>query len=227
MDVPLRGDSPCLPNLPAGDYILVVDGNAGAECEWTFLSNTLLELRMLDFNAFYSHEHSAIIVDWEVHPDDNNDIFIVERSTDGISFEEVVTIDADDQTTYTYIDEDYPDQAYLYYRIQAVDQHDVVDFSDVRVVRNVSLNETTEGIQAIYPNPTHSSIHVPVVSSEGTTIQMSLMGVDGRLVKNIPVQHVDNGYQLLTVDVNDVSAGLYYLRIYFGDKLVMRKVHIL
>lgn len=218
-----------LPNLPAGDYILVVDGNAGAECEWTFLSNTILELRMLSFNAYYSHAESAILLDWEVHQDDENEYFFIERSTDGYTFEEIASLfSEEDKSVYTFTDEDYPNTDYIYYRIKAIDHHDVIDHSEVRVVRNINKDLETSGIHDIYPNPTSSDLHIPMtVGAPQTSVGISIIGIDGRLIKSSPSKWFDEGYHILTMDVSDLDQGLYYARIEFGGDIIMRKVQVL
>lgn len=218
--------------LPAGEYFLVVDGNAGAECEWTFQSNTLLALVLYDFKAFYTESKDAVELDLSLQTDKNRDGFWIQRSVDGISFTDLEFVpsqynDAEGavEAFYHYEDANYPLTDIVYYRLKEMTYGGMVDYSDIRAV-NLPVDNTQASIlQDIYPNPAQDLINIPfIINLEDQVISASIYDMQGRLIKNIINEELYTiGKQHLEIPVQDLPRGMYVLRFTANDAVSMRK----
>ncbi|MCX7605781.1 MAG: T9SS type A sorting domain-containing protein [Bacteroidia bacterium] len=64
-----------------------------------------------------------------------------------------------------------------------------------------------------YPNPTTDCFHLKLQSEGSCSLQLSLYTLDGRFVKSWPVHSIPAGEAQVVVDVQDISAGTYLLRV--------------
>ncbi|HEX4957232.1 MAG TPA: Ig-like domain-containing protein, partial [Lacibacter sp.] len=124
-----------------------------------------------------------VSVDWKTETEVNSSHFIVERSTDNITFTAIGKVGAagSSSTTkyYNYNDDISALQSYklLYYRIRQVDMDGKAALSNIATVRK-NLN-----IQiSAYPNPFVSDVMVTIYSQLSGTIDMRITDVTGRTV---------------------------------------------
>ncbi len=80
-------------------------------------------------------------------------------------------------------------------------------------------NLTLYGVQ-VYPNPAHDWIQVEVV--DNTLTGIALYDAAGRLVSNKQLQSSAN----VTLDVQDLQSGMYWLQISLGDVVLYEKILI-
>jgi hypothetical protein len=76
-------------------YILMIDGYSGANCDfainnWT--ATNILPVEIVNFEVKESDNYNQVV--WTTKSELNSKWFIVERSTDGVNYSEIVTIDA-------------------------------------------------------------------------------------------------------------------------------------
>lgn len=68
-----------------------------------------------------------------------------------------------------------------------------------------------------YPNPTKNMISVPIELRSNSEVQISIFGIDGRLIKLIQRGSINAGNQVLTIPVDDLPAGSYLYNIKVAD----------
>jgi hypothetical protein len=162
-----------------------------------------LPIELINFAAH--REKDAVRLDWITLTEINNDYFTVERSLDGESWEDIVSVRGAGTTNkkhnYTAYDEQ-PQNGLSYYRIKQTDFDG--SFAHSYVVR-IQL----EGIVSlkVYPNP--SSNTFTVTGSENIAASVLMLDVLGRPVSpNIAA--VDGGW---IVNTEEIPAGVYFLQI--------------
>ncbi|MDW8057846.1 MAG: T9SS type A sorting domain-containing protein [Bacteroidia bacterium] len=75
------------------------------------------------------------------------------------------------------------------------------------------MHGDAQSIMTPYPNPTTDCFHLHFESQQPTTVRLYLYTTDGRLVKTWEPQPISAGKARVVVDVNDVPAGTYLLRV--------------
>jgi hypothetical protein len=64
----------------------------------------------------------------------------------------------------------------------------------------------------MYPNPASESVNITFSSEENTNAELSVMNLMGQTVYNMNVI-VNEGYNMVTVPVNQLPAGVYMVNI--------------
>ncbi|MEY4110084.1 MAG: hypothetical protein RLZZ46_438 [Bacteroidota bacterium] len=102
----------------------------------------------------------------------------------------------------------------------------VPDFSQALFLLNGKkfTNPGKDLITACYPNPTFSDIHLSLFSSQNQNIRILLCDLSGRCIEEINVEAGDKNYHHFRVQMNDLSSGLYLLRIGFRDSEQILKI---
>ncbi len=189
-------------------YRLMVDGNAGSICDfvvsnWTATGIIVLGVTYTDFSAVGMQDGN--LIKWETSTEINSDYFEVERSIDGVNFEELKEIDGMgtkySPTTYSYFD-NYRIPGTIYYRLKHVDEDGERSYSDILV-----LQKAPGELVSVYPNPvtdqlfvnlTHENpIKVSVYSAEGLLVGIYEMSNTGNETISIPTKQLKSGVYLL------------------------------
>lgn len=91
-------------------------------------------IELLSFSGQYLDVEEVVRLDWVTVSETNNMHFIVQRSSDQVSFLPIGTLDGggtrQDTLMYTYVDEE-PPVGYVYYRLQQVDMDGSTSYSNV------------------------------------------------------------------------------------------------
>jgi hypothetical protein len=69
--------------------------------------------------------------------------------------------------------------------------------------------EITDGIKRIAPNPAQNEIYVTYNATREATVIFKVIGYDGRLVMQQPIE-LNNGTNILPFDISDLPSGVYY-----------------
>ena len=88
-----------------------------------------------------------------------------------------------------------------------------------------STNEPIPGVElSVFPNPASDVLTVSVITDRTDRMEMRLVSVDGREVMRSDVQIA--GSRILSVDVNNVPAGFYFLELRSDSGVLTQKVVI-
>ena len=174
---------------------------------------SLLPIELLDFSAMPSGNNVSL--EWSTASEHDNHHFIVQRSRDGVSFEDVAQVPGagNSQTLlrYGHVDE-RPYAGTGYYRLVQVDMDGSLDPSPT-----VSVAFLAEDL-SIYPNPTSDgafTIHHPATEDLDVRVYDSAM----RLVSRSALKYVDP-----IVHLGDLPDGTYTVVIHAGDELHASRV---
>lgn len=121
-------------------FYFVMDGNANSDCQYTLtgINIQVLPIELISFSANQFSNANKIV--WEVASEKDNDYFTVERSLDGIQWDEVQRVSGQGtggQKRYAIMDFDFQ-KTVNYYRLRQTDYDGEVEFSKVITVDNSS-----------------------------------------------------------------------------------------
>ena len=177
----------------------------------------ILATELLSFKAY--REVDDVRLQWSTETETNSSHFVLQRSSNGIEFEDLATIAAAGTSTsiksYNYLDEN-PINGMNYYRLVQVDLDDNATKTAV-----ISVDMTSEAPTPIVlaPNPVRNGLKVTFNTFYDGEVSMELFDVIGQKVMktyNMPVQAGANSIHL---DVRNFPQGIYLIRIVQGPRI--------
>jgi len=152
-----------------------------------------------------SKKGNAGLLEWTTLQESDCDKFIIEKSTDGVSYKTIGQVPAvgNSNVTQQY---QYTDPHLVmgtnYYRLRITDINGQFNFSPIRFL-NISTDEL---IVNVYPNPVQEDWLY--INASADCHQIMITDVQGRIVRNIPVQGISH-----KISVHALAKGTYFLTI--------------
>lgn len=179
-------------------------------------------VKLLSFKATLDRED--VLLSWTTANETNNAGFVLERSVDNKLFEEIGFVKGagNSKTTRNYM---YTDAAAfagksvsnLYYRLIQVDKNGASTISGVQLVNKSAV---ANRVIDVYPNPFSSQVTVRI--PEGAVAQsVDVLDMQGRVVVN---QNIINASAPVILDLNQLDAGIYFLRVNGSENKVVKLV---
>jgi hypothetical protein len=173
-------------------------------------SATPLPIELLYFQGTTDAEVNHL--KWATATETGNDYFTLERSTDGISFEEIGRVDGAgtsmQRIDYTFDDQN-PSTGYNYYRLKQT------DFNGQSTYSNIVALEFHRGFMAVSnvrPNPTNGAVDFDFSSPEETDIHLVITDMTGRIVAD-EHRRVKPGRTVINTFINDQAPGVYSMKV--------------
>jgi PKD repeat protein len=159
---------------------------------------------------------------WTTYSQSNTRGFAVERSMDGLSFDEVGFVNGQGTSTetqkYLWQDPNAP-AIHYYYRLRMIDQDGNFQFSNtVELTRGLGM----VGITKVYPNPFTDALSVELSSPGNGWADLALYDLSGRKV--LAYDGLSTAGDLITLTGLNLASGTYLLRLTVGAETTMRKV---
>jgi len=161
-----------------------------------------LPVELLSFTALAKGD--AVELEWLTASERNSDHFTVQRSSDGIRFEDVLRVNAagNSQALLRYSTRDeQPLRGVSYYRLRQTDADGSTALSEIAVVRF-----DQSGAFSVFPNPASDRVHV-ILDDLDASSMLELHDGTGRLVLR---ERLSNGRA--SFDVAMLPRGAYVLR---------------
>lgn len=142
---------------------------------------------------------------WGTEFEDQNRIFRIQRSTDGMIWETIGAVSGQNNSDainhYEYSDAN-PLNGISYYRLQQVDQDGTIHLTNVLSVNSNAIEQFT-----VYPNPSKGRFTIHTKTKKSDLLQLTdLVGT----VQQIAYNEVSNGWE---IDCSNVAAGVYTLTL--------------
>lgn len=169
-----------------------------------------LPVELIKFNAVWNKANDQVNLYWETGSEVNSDHFLIEKSTDGFSFEAIEEVPAanNSSTTQYYSSVDKaPQKGNNYYRIMSVDQDRMMSFSKTI---NVFIKELEE-LPVAYPNPADNYVRVYSKALENQEVEVEVFMTNGRRIYRNRHRAISGHLYLLTDQLNMERAGTYLL----------------
>ena len=152
----------------------------------TYLGNTALGVKLSSFTA--KATPNIIEIAWATESEENSDKFIVEKSTDGVSFTKMAEVKSKGASSYS-VNDNNPSNGVNYYRLVQFDTNGASEtFGPVSA--NFSLNATSSF--AVYPNPTNGNISFNAEGLVGS-VSVALIDMQGRIIHAETVNSISSG----------------------------------
>lgn len=158
-----------------------------------------LPLQLLTFSG--TKLDSEVLLKWETTGETNTSHFEVQRSNDGLNFQQIGRVNATGNAGtqhYSLLDLQ-PASGNNFYRLKMMDVDGRFSYSGI-----IRINMENIGLMTVFPNPVKNMITVAGLKQGGV---LKLIGMDGKLMLQWPVTA-----QSMTVDISRFAKGIYLLQ---------------
>lgn len=172
----------------------------------------------IELGAFSVTENACEAdLSWRTITESNFSHFEVQKSTNGMDYATIATIDAKggEALGAEYVFTDIQLAANNYYMLKMIDNDGLVNFSDMKTITSDCASGVS--ISNVYPNPirnTSSSIRFTSTIND-TNAKMMVMDALSRIVSQREVE-VREGMNIINLDASGLNNGTYYLYL-LGD----------
>lgn len=191
------------------------------------LATAIVPVELTSFKA--SCNNGIVNLSWQTATETNNRGFYIQRSIDGVMFNDLSFVNGKGNSTeiskYEFIDNNTL-SGNIYYRLKQVDYDGTVSFSNVVEVSN-TMAEIFE-LSQNYPNPFNPSttikFTVPQVGIASLTVYNSL----GEKVSELFNQVAQNGNMYsISFDGSKLSSGVYFYQLTQGSFSSVKKMMLI
>lgn len=176
----------------------------------TAIANPPLPIELLDFGA--EPENGKINLFWHTATETNSHYFTVERSKNGVDFEEVSHVNGANNSLdikrYDAIDEN-PYSGVSYYRLKQTDYSKKFKYFDMVSVENLN---TESYLTNIHPNPAANDISFDFQSFDENELNIDIIDITGRSVIS-DHKHINSGTNSIKLSLEGLQNGIYFLKV--------------
>jgi hypothetical protein len=184
-------------------------GTADVYIDNVFYSfNSVLPLNLTNFTAEWVNNN--VVLNWNTTNEVNVKSFDAQKSTDGINFETISTLLANNNEKNNYSVSDNDVVSTTYYRIKMNDQDGKSTFSDIKKVNAKGNNPVS-----VYPNPAQNAITIKAASKFN---EAKIWNAFGQLMRSIEW----NDFTTL-LDVSSYIPGMYFIQFENGPVVKFTK----
>lgn len=207
--------------VPGGTYRSMSADYGIAGGSNTALPVTLLYLTATPVNNTY------IKLDWATASEINNKGFEIERSQDGVSFENIGWMDGHGTTNstllYTQDDKAVQPNVMYYYRLKQIDFDGHFDYSEI--VSASLVGDKGFMVEDLRPNPASTSVTLSILTSAAQKTEVSITNMLGQIVMDTPWQ-LSEGYNTNRIDISALAQGTYNVILKSGNDYYTKKLVI-
>ena len=182
--------------------------------------------KAINFNAKTTND--AVELSWTANADDNSSNFTVERSSDGIHFETLLTKQGTGSSSLNYADIDSkPLTGFSFYRLKQTDNRGRILYSEMRKVKNeVKEVRMVSGlkIKSIAPNPFGDRVTISFEFKINAPVNFQLLTTSGQVVAEKVINAIDGINRLEFADEKGLPGGIYVAVLTYRDEKATQKV---
>jgi Secretion system C-terminal sorting domain len=194
--------------------IRIVSTNASGGNEWIGIDDIglggagLLPIRYSDFTS--TLKNNSILLNWKATTDSPEEYFDIEKSTDGTNFKKLTAVLSKGigDFNYVYLDNNLVEGT-NFYRLKLVNKDGAFKYTNIEKV--VYLGKNISQIN-LYPKVSFSNISLEIISSKKAECALQITNSLGGIVQKSRVNLIF-GENKLPIDINNLSAGIYFIRI--------------
>jgi Secretion system C-terminal sorting domain/Bacterial Ig-like domain (group 2) len=192
--------------------ILLLGSNSTLYVDNVYLFNEVLPINLSGFSVI--KKNNTADLQWSTSLEQNNKGFAIERSLDGVKWNQINFINGTNaRTGATYSATDLTPAAGLnYYRLKQVDFDGHSVYSTVQSLNFAGIKPIKF---ALFPNPTVNSVAITLGTIESNTAQYAILSADGKVVKS-GIFGKSQANTVQTLDVSKLPAGLYIIKLTDG-----------
>lgn len=199
---------------------LTLEGQTGTQFVLGSGGSNNLPIELLSFDAQVIQKF--VQLDWRTSSETNNDYFEIQRSPFGNNWTTLERIKGQGTTSSESIYKHYdktPLEGTAYYRLKQVDLDGTFSYSQTRTI---VFSSKEEELISIFPNPAKGQVNVLIHTASASTIKINLIDLQGQTVQAL--DHVlSRGANQLTLPLDGLAAGLYFISIQQNNKVINKK----
>jgi PKD repeat protein len=208
-----------------GNYNVTLTVTDPLGCTSSSFSSTSCTLPIELVSFFGEYKAPKTQLKWTTLSETNNDYFTIERSTDGIHYEMLGTVDgagnSNNPISYSFDDEN-PFMGTNYYRLTQTDfDGKFVRYDPFEVMVN---DEATEFL--VFPNPTEDVFNLDFSSYSFEPVTIKVMDLAGKIVYGTILQSSFDKRVTFKLDASNFIDGTYLIYIQQEDRLYSKKVTV-
>ncbi len=155
----------------------------------------------------------GVMLTWE-NEDPSSEAFLVERSEDGLTFEELARINRSfEGTHWSYTDLKAPDRVVFYRLVQEVQEHTPQVIGTIKLGLGAKTTPSAIEILGNYPNPFNPRTSITYEVRESQHLRLSIINLSGHVVTVLVDQHHEIGEFEAIWDGNELPSGTYFARL--------------
>ncbi len=167
------------------------------------------------------------MLEWSTAFELNSQMFIVERSLNGIDYQNIGVIDAAGisklETGYRFMDIGVNDKK-MYYRLRQLDVDGTASFSQTVMVKKEMSNQYM--VVSMSNTVTNKTFHMSIDALDDGELEYKLVSANGEVIMKNKTM-VEFGINKLEVNLEDEKEGVYFIHLRMKEeeeKLVVNKV---
>ena len=168
-----------------------------------------------------------IALNWSTIVEYNSDYFSVERSNDGINFEEIVRQNASVNSTgvlrYSAID-NHPETGKNYYRIKLTSRNGASSFSMIQEVEVSKTSFADLSVVSFGPNPFETGFNVEYKMGKDAAVRFELSAANGQFIYQSEADETKGTHTFHFSEGSNLQPGIYFLKIISSGKSITQKL---
>lgn len=171
----------------------------------------LLPVTLIDFKAS-KQTTNAINVQWTTTKEINFSKYEVERSIDGINFNTIKTVVAQNLTNYSFTDYNIPAVKNIFYRLKLIDIDGKFTYSKI-----VTLPLFNNSGASLFPNPAIDKLNIKLLQPAAGNCSITIYDAVGKKVMVTTLSGVQN---FISLQIQQLAVGKYYISIQTNSNLI-------
>lgn len=219
LDYPSGGPNWEFGNNNYGDgKIFLNDGSWYSSTSWDLKFKVEVDIplpvELIYFKA--TEKGNTILLSWQTSTELNNFGFLLQRSEDGIEWNDLTFVDGQDNSTqihtYSYIDTK-AGPGINYYRLKQLDLDGQYEYSEIVSARLDKGNERP----VFFPNPTVEQLSFMLEATGEKNAVVSIFDLPGNLIMEKTFQ-ILNGTNSRTLNISELPTGTYFVKFKLDNK---------
>ncbi|MBC7507608.1 MAG: T9SS type A sorting domain-containing protein [Ferruginibacter sp.] len=195
---------------PVDSDFFTLEFNNNSNSNYSYSTIAALSVETVNIEARKINQTTNLL--WQTAAEKDNALFKIERSANAKEFSTIGEVNGSGNSTaiknYTFTDV-APLSGVNYYRLKTVDYTGAATFSKVV---SVKFSGKTDGIVAVYPNPTIDMLRLDVRAAAPARTLIQITDINGRIVLSQNATVV-KGLNLLTLNVAALNPGTYMVKV--------------
>lgn len=193
------------PSIPSGDWANAESFGASFGKSFYLRLNintaSAVPVRLISFTGAATSEGNKL--QWKVGEQSGIEKYVIERSNDAIHFESIGSVDAIDQTTYTYqFNDANTSEDIHFYRLKIV-ENNKDNYSNIIRIENKSKYKT-----GLWPLPAKNFVTLQSNNSKLLNTRAILQTIDGKTLSEMVIDQLP-----FKIDISKFAKGMYFLRL--------------
>lgn len=171
------------------------------------VNTVVLPVNLVNFTAVVANASNRI--NWMTTNEINNDYYTIERSSDGINYSLMNTLQSNTSNglQHSYELYDYaPNVGINFYRLT---QFDKDGKSQILGIRTCTFRQLGSASAKLYPNPSTGNLYLQLSGYSGTQVSITINDINGKVVYKTNLNTSTNSYAYPILLQNKLASGQY------------------